>query len=286
MDSLAEKKWFVYLGDHHEGPFSVDDIQGKISEGHVSTENYVWAEGMTDWKVMVELDAFHRLMESSPLPKVSQASFNIEGEVAPLELQLELRNPQVDEKQLKDATADEVKQPEKIETSPSGAKNPLQASLIRIAKVSSGFVILAGFLTAYLQGHLDPLVHSSAVQGSLQSLSYLVRPHLLALSEKFPYLEQWVSPIPAIEDVSAEEYDELKNAAQGKPETHGVRLSIALSSLDSLSPSFYVSTNLPSGAQFVIFVVGVPETLLNQLSFSTHVPVTVTKHLGNTSDSI
>src|SRR5262245_28590155 len=29
MDTSSEKKWFVYVGDHHEGPFSLTDIKGK-----------------------------------------------------------------------------------------------------------------------------------------------------------------------------------------------------------------------------------------------------------------
>lgn len=53
-----EKKWFVYLGDHHEGPFSIADIQTMMADGHVSTANYIWCEGMGDWQLMSEVGAF------------------------------------------------------------------------------------------------------------------------------------------------------------------------------------------------------------------------------------
>jgi hypothetical protein len=36
MDGFSEKKWFVYMGDHHEGPFSLDEIQGKLRQAEVS----------------------------------------------------------------------------------------------------------------------------------------------------------------------------------------------------------------------------------------------------------
>ena len=65
MDGFTEKKWFVYVGDHHEGPFSLEDIQGKIGAGVVSTTSFVWAEGMADWKGMTEVPDFESVLSAS-----------------------------------------------------------------------------------------------------------------------------------------------------------------------------------------------------------------------------
>src|SRR4051812_45641864 len=58
MDALNEKKWFVYLEDRHDGPFSLVEIQAKIKEGSVRKDQYVWAEGMQDWKPMADVPEF------------------------------------------------------------------------------------------------------------------------------------------------------------------------------------------------------------------------------------
>ena len=60
MEGFHDNKWFVYVNDHHEGPFSMADLQSKLASGEVRREQYVWAEGMPDWLMMTavrELDA-------------------------------------------------------------------------------------------------------------------------------------------------------------------------------------------------------------------------------------
>lgn len=74
MEGLNEKKWFVYLTDHHEGPFSLQEMQGKMASGIVTSENYVWAEGMGDWQPLTEIADFSTLTGSPlppPLPTIS-----------------------------------------------------------------------------------------------------------------------------------------------------------------------------------------------------------------------
>src|SRR5689334_79785 len=42
---LTEKKWFVYLTDHHEGPLSLAEIRERMSAGQIDRSVHVWAEG-------------------------------------------------------------------------------------------------------------------------------------------------------------------------------------------------------------------------------------------------
>ncbi len=55
MNTELQKKWFVYLSDHHEGPFDAAELSEKKSSGLISQQSYVWAEGMADWKPLVEV---------------------------------------------------------------------------------------------------------------------------------------------------------------------------------------------------------------------------------------
>ncbi|MCC7440689.1 MAG: DUF4339 domain-containing protein [Bdellovibrionales bacterium] len=58
MPDLSTKKWFVYVGDHHEGPMSLEDIRGMLGSGTVSPAHFAWCEGMGDWKAMTEIPDF------------------------------------------------------------------------------------------------------------------------------------------------------------------------------------------------------------------------------------
>lgn len=84
MTTLNEKKWFVYLGDHHEGPFSVPEVQGLMSQGKVRRESYVWCGGMTDWRPMNEVLELSALLQAAvvapppPPPLSAQATSAME----------------------------------------------------------------------------------------------------------------------------------------------------------------------------------------------------------------
>jgi len=88
-----------------------------------------------------------------------------------------------------------------------------------------------------------------------------------------------MSTLPELNDVTPEDFDELKKAAKA-PISAGPQVAIALSKSDPLSPIFYVATNLPDGARFEIYVEGVPHRMLNTLSYSGKLDVTSAKRLA------
>ncbi len=46
---MDEKIWFVYLTDHHEGPFSPAEVAEKAKQGLVSGQTLGWKDGMPEW---------------------------------------------------------------------------------------------------------------------------------------------------------------------------------------------------------------------------------------------
>ncbi|MGZ3707521.1 MAG: DUF4339 domain-containing protein [Bdellovibrionota bacterium] len=279
MDGFNEKKWFVYLGDHHEGPFSLEDIQSKMGEGAVSTGTYVWADGMPDWKLMTEVQAFDALMnghsnghgngnghseptmviapmilESQPTDAVSPSAENA--------LPADEKTGELDARELKQA---------------KGGRKPISPA-VKWAALATVPLVIVGLA---LQGTLDPVLKNPAVNAGLQALSEALRPQLIKLTEKVPALAKWISPIPTLEDVLPEEFDGLRSAAV-TPLDAGPKVALALSRGDLGSPSFYIASNLPDMTMFDVYVEGVSESLLNQTAFSGHVKATVTKRLGKT----
>ena len=57
---MSEKKWFIYVVDHHEGPFTVDEIWSGIDSGKYPQSGFVWADGMKDWVGLSTLPEFER----------------------------------------------------------------------------------------------------------------------------------------------------------------------------------------------------------------------------------
>lgn len=47
--SDQQKIWFIYLTDHHEGPFTASEIAEKAAAGLVSGQSLAWKDGMPEW---------------------------------------------------------------------------------------------------------------------------------------------------------------------------------------------------------------------------------------------
>lgn len=47
--SDQQKIWFIYLTDHHEGPFTAEEIAAMSKAGQVSGASLAWKDGMPEW---------------------------------------------------------------------------------------------------------------------------------------------------------------------------------------------------------------------------------------------
>ncbi|MGE4232485.1 MAG: GYF domain-containing protein [Bacteriovoracia bacterium] len=55
---MEDKSWYLYIVDHHEGPFTVDEIQNLVSTGEARTSSYVWKSGLADWMMLSDVKDF------------------------------------------------------------------------------------------------------------------------------------------------------------------------------------------------------------------------------------
>ena len=75
MNSELQKKWFVYISDHHEGPFNAVELSQKQKAGSVSSQSYIWTEGMADWKPLFEVSELaHDLKKIESINNTSPAN--------------------------------------------------------------------------------------------------------------------------------------------------------------------------------------------------------------------
>ena len=268
-----DQKWFVYVGDHHEGPFTVEEIQTKISQGTVSVDGFAWAEGMGDWMPMSQIPAFGdgpsltTLSKEQPHEVHPEPSAETSTQSPPLTL---VAASQVDQPEM--SREPEPKRP---------APPPTQKTRQPVSKKWAVLIVLLLIFSASALGFFKPLFQSSTFQAMSQTMSDVTRPLVTGLVFQFPVLGKWFSPLPSLEDVSPLEYGELKKAVL-IPLDKGSAAGLAFSKADFLSPVFYVSSNLPDGTQLDVKVEGIADTLLNQLKFQSQSRITILKKLGKT----
>ncbi len=79
--SEQQKIWFIYLTDHHEGPFTVGEIAEKAKAGLVNAQSLAWKDGMPEWvpaETIPELSA--AVADQSGISKTGNLITKPEGE--------------------------------------------------------------------------------------------------------------------------------------------------------------------------------------------------------------
>jgi hypothetical protein len=288
MDQFEEKKWFVFLGDHHEGPFSMAEMLSKVEQRVITSSSYVWAEGMTDWKLMKEISAFEGLENKSVASGStdSQSSKSHDEKKEPsgaLDLgALKAVSLPLDMTPLKKAEPP-------VNTAQVEKSWKRRRLIRRTLKTAAGLAVVGGVGAAYQSGLLNSYIDTDKVTEKVQEVSGAVmeqaRPQMLSLAEKYPVLNKVISPIPRLKDVSDEDYERLRVAASEHLDK-GPSIAIAQSKEDPAHPVFYVSSNLPDGAKFDVYLEGKSDTLVGKIHSFAKVSVAVQKNLGKTASVV
>lgn len=320
MDGFKEKKWFVYMGDHHEGPFSLEEIQGKMQAGLVTTSQYAWCEGMGDWRQITEIEAFQALLRQPPLrlvptpssqppelrePTLTDATRMApvtaeEGTIAVSRTDLSAQSLQSPEVAQAPASATLQADPTPVATSAqevvtiapheptieSSPIEPLQAEPRRSKKWVRPLLwvlLIASLAAAALTGVFDPLLKNTAVTTLARSLGNMVRPALVQLSERVPQISGWFSPIPHLEEISEADWPEFVDAARTPLAGEVPKVGLAVIQPDLLQPSFAITSAQPDGTEFELEIEGVPGTLLNHTDFRATAKVAIANRLGRSN---
>ncbi len=233
MNPSEQKKWFVYVNDHHDGPYSVEQLREQKERGLLKPETYVWSEGMGDWD---SLSQFPELMDAM--------EFRSNKRLEPTGL-IERKPSQ---------TPDEVNPP--AAQAPAPAKNKFP-----VATVLTAFGTVFGVVAAALIA----LVALSQV--APESVHSKLRPMFAMVVSKTPFLKPFIQVIPKLDDITPEDKKALEAALLADP-LQEIKIAFALSRADLSKPSFYVTSNLPSGTKLEIAIIGDGDTLLNELNFS------------------
>ncbi|RZA06844.1 MAG: DUF4339 domain-containing protein, partial [Proteobacteria bacterium] len=72
-----QKIWFVYLVDHHEGPFLPSEVAVMVSAGTVTAQTLGWKDGMAEW---IPIESIPELKEAIDNPPAAFADAGAGGD--------------------------------------------------------------------------------------------------------------------------------------------------------------------------------------------------------------
>lgn len=80
--SDQQKIWFIYLTDHHEGPFTVEEVAGKVAQGLVNGQSLAWKDGMPEWVALETIPDLKAALSggAAPAPAAPAAGGGAGGE--------------------------------------------------------------------------------------------------------------------------------------------------------------------------------------------------------------
>jgi hypothetical protein len=304
MDQTKDKKWYLYISDHHEGPFSVADVLDKVALGQITFDHYVWAEGMADWKKIKAVGDFQNIDHS----KKTGTLTDLNAVVNRKENQKGVTNTGWTPTKKYPSYSQSESQPESIKSDPStkwrdleaGPAQSLEVDMSRVQSIDAKrdrdrnrlplklkyddqaktklfrrklikrkylFIILIA-VGIYYRGTVLNYIPNESLRPLKEAASNGIRKLALKVSYVFPSVKTWISPVPNLEGVSEELMLALNQAASPNPRLTGGRIEIAMDSNNVDTPIFYVASNMPDGTIIDLYVQGEADTLLNAWQFN------------------
>lgn len=77
--SDQQKIWFVYLTDHHEGPFTPAEVAEKLQQGLVTAQSLGWKDGMPEWVAIGSIPELASVLGGGAAPAPAAAAGGEEG---------------------------------------------------------------------------------------------------------------------------------------------------------------------------------------------------------------
>jgi hypothetical protein len=278
MNTENEKKWFVYIGDHHEGPLSVREVFDKKQQGQVTLESYVWREGMADWLMLHQVPELETEITALAPAKSVEAAPGVAAATAPTAAEPVAIEPEVSA----EVSPEPAPAPKAVEKTASmmetvspkvqesvSIKKEKQKSSTGAGGVVKGLIIAVGALAIVA---IVGLIGVSRTSNA--SLHARVRPMLESVVSKAPFLKSAIKLVPRLADVKPGELADLDSGRSASLES-GARIGVGLSNSDPNRPAFYLTSNLSHGTQLTLLLIGEPDTLLNRLQVTVQMNATL-----------
>jgi hypothetical protein len=302
--SIMLKQWFLHIAGQPVGPLSLEEMMARKREGAFTPLTPVWTEGMAAWALAQDVaelkgffDASSVALPMSP-PPLALARASSQHEPASQEPQAPSQ-PQAAQARAAHRSRPQPKPPvlgddfsHLIELKPGDVDDrtsSIDRKLLKSAKKEASRALKTAYREAKVVGAADDpnlgpkLVIAAAAVVIAGFVGYLVFGPASGskqgdLRER---LASWLSPMPAIAELSAEDNAAFQAVGKADAKVDGIRAAIAASTREQPGqPVFHVAANLPEGASLSFSLKGDPATLLSDKPVEIRSPLTLSKRLA------
>jgi hypothetical protein len=248
IKNTQEKVWFLYVVDHHEGPFTIEEIKQKIKNKQALPTSYVWREPMNDWATIDSLEEFGFKKTSNE----SVAQANTTSSNTSKASILGFKNTNTQNK----------------ETNTSMKKNKKFSVLTLVLLIA----LLGTLGIGIKMGLFSNLMSTVPLQS--QTIKLKLRPLLKPIAQKLPQsFKKFLLGIELPEDINTSDENLLIEAALSSLSQGG---KIAISRIPKNDVlEYFITTNLPSGTELQVLISSIPDRILYARSFNINKTVTV-----------
>ena len=83
FEPMPNAEWYLGVNDQQLGPFSTDEVDGKLRRGELPLDTFIWTEGLGDWHPMASIEHFSEAnrtirywdqVTTSPMPRAEPPS--------------------------------------------------------------------------------------------------------------------------------------------------------------------------------------------------------------------
>lgn len=238
---MSDSEWFVYLNEVKKGPFSTQEVLNRIQQ---TSSNGKILPHTRIWKKGME--AWMPASSVNEFKSYFSNSKKSKNNTSELSALLEVNPNEIDDRTgVIDAAQLKKAKKEAIKVERQIRKSKRTSS--NILKVIFAFSILAGIgYYLFQSGKLD----------------------------------QFLSPLPQLDGISNEQFEQLKLIVKSDFKTEGAKLEVAVPPKPLDQAMFYAVTNLPDGISFQAYLQSTPGKILDTKNINIQFPMTFAKKLA------
>lgn len=313
-----KNRWFIFIHDKYEGPYSEEEITQKITTGRLTEESLIWTKDFEDWIPINKIEFFSPFFmlpinnsHEEVIEQIKFSNFKSRFESSTEKFfifknkslfkiknrDFEIKNDKIDRqiKVLANETAQMSKYNSKLnfdDDEQHFTQIQLDNQKVNYQQTKLDFLTGKKAFTRY-QWHnpfsfnSDYLVMMNLfIQKLLSSIfnntfNYRKIILIFALFSTIIYFSMNLYikyKLPSLEGVSHNESREMYSAISESFNDYGPTSVIVMAHHDLLHPIFYIATNLPENTELKLYIEGISETLLN--AFNISIEATIKVHNG------
>ena len=234
-----DSKWFVYIGDHAEGPFSAEQIEAALTAGKLAPGFLAWTRGMQDWLPLEQIEELRiHILEANEQSKSGPKRVGTLTELMALPRANEERSDWIGPAERARALAEAERVLQKMESErKSREQREFQSDVGRQARTVLTTVLVA-IVVASIFGFTWLYLTRNSVQSPLRTF-------LVVHQREYPQLLQKIGPLPDLPIWSESDRARFSQILKSPFGPGSARIAYTVEGKNESRPIFWVVSNFP-----------------------------------------